>query len=51
MIPEHPDAVGVVPADQVKSFDWRSRDTQFISALPGETTSAILQRVNFLLAE
>jgi mRNA interferase MazF len=51
LIPEHPDAVGVVLADQIKSFDWRSRDAQFISALPGETISAILQRVNLLLAE
>ncbi len=51
LIPEHSGAEGVVLADQVKSFDWRTRNAQFISALPDETIHAILQRVGVLLAE
>jgi len=50
-IPEHSGAAGVALADQVKSFDWRSREAQFIGELPGDTISAILQRINLLLAE
>ena len=50
-LPLHAGASGVVLADQIKSLVWRSRDTQFISALPEETISAILQRVGVLVVE
>lgn len=40
---------GVILADQVKSLDWRKRSATVIGALPGETTTAVLRKVNLLL--
>ena len=47
-----PDALpveGVVLADQAKSLDWRSRGAEFLCAVPQETTSAALMRLQALV--
>jgi mRNA interferase MazF len=41
---------GVVLADQLKSFDWRSREAEFITALPAEVTAETLAKASALLA-
>ena len=41
---------GVILADQVKSLDWRKRNASVITALPRQTVSAVLHKVNLLLA-
>ena len=50
-LPEESGVTGVVLADQVKNLDWRAREATFISALPVETITAVLARINVLLAE
>ena len=40
---------GVILSDQVKSLDWRARNTELICTLPDEITSEILQKLNALL--
>ncbi len=50
-IPNGLPASGVILADQVKSLDWRSRDVEFICALPANVTREALQKVGLLLAE
>lgn len=42
---------GVVLADQVKSLDWRVRKAEFISKLPRETTSEVLDKLGALLLD
>ena len=41
---------GVILADQVKSMDWKARNTTLISALPVDLLDAVLERVGTLLA-
>ena len=40
---------GVVLADQAKSLDWRARRAELLCALPQESTSAVLQRLETLV--
>ena len=49
-IPDGSGIAGVILADQVKSLDWRRRNTTVVGALPYESVAAVLQRVNVLLA-
>lgn len=49
-IPTGLGVAGVVLADQVKSLDWRKRNAAVIAALPRQTVSAVLHKVNLLLA-
>ena len=49
-IPTGLDVAGVILADQVKSLDWRKRNAAVIAALPRQTVSAVLGKVNLLLA-
>jgi mRNA interferase MazF len=42
---------GSVLSDQVKSLDWRARDTEFICILPHPTVSEILQKLATLLSQ
>jgi len=47
-----PDALpveGVVLADQAKSLDWRARGAELLCAVPQETTSAALMRLQTLI--
>lgn len=41
---------GVMLCDQVKSLDWRARRVTLICALPEETVTEALQKVNTLLS-
>ena len=40
---------GVILSDQVKSLDWRARDTEFICRLPQKTLSEVLGKLAALL--
>jgi mRNA interferase MazF len=48
-IPEGLPVGGVVLADQAKSLDWRARRAELLCALPQESTSAVLQRLETLV--
>lgn len=41
---------GVVLADQVKSFDWRERQAEYICTLPSESITETIRLVKSLLA-
>ncbi|HUW59679.1 MAG TPA: endoribonuclease MazF [Candidatus Bathyarchaeia archaeon] len=41
---------GVVLTDQIKSFDWRVRQTEHACALPGDLVDQVLTRARLLLA-
>jgi mRNA interferase MazF len=40
---------GVILSDQVKSFDWKARNTVFIGKAPETTTLEVLKKLNTLL--
>ncbi len=40
---------GVVLSDQVKSLDWRARNTEHICILPEEATQEVLNKLTLLL--
>ncbi len=40
---------GVILADQVKSLDWRVRQTEFIASLPRNLVDDVLQKLGVLL--
>ncbi|TPW21372.1 MAG: mRNA interferase [Elusimicrobia bacterium] len=43
-------AEGVVLSDQVKSFDWQSRGSQFFCKLPDSVISEVLGKLEVLLS-
>lgn len=49
-IPDNLAATGVILADQVKSLDWHARDATYICTLPESVVTAVLQRLETLLA-
>ena len=51
IIPDGIAVAGVIPADQVKSLDWRARDATLMSHLPPETMPDVLQKLNLLLKD
>ena len=42
---------GAVLSDQAKSLDWRARRAEFLCALPRESTSTVLQRLETLVGQ
>jgi mRNA interferase MazF len=42
---------GVILADQVKSLDWRVRDAELISTLPGDIVTEVLCKLGTLLLQ
>ncbi|MDL1978404.1 MAG: endoribonuclease MazF [Deltaproteobacteria bacterium] len=40
---------GVILSDQVKSFDWKARNTEFIGKASETTTLEVLKKINTLL--
>lgn len=50
-MPEGLPVSGVVLADQVKSLDWRARQTEFATRLPLAFVATIAQRLQLLLDE
>jgi len=51
IIPDGVAVAGVIPADQVKSLDWRARDAALMSHLPPETLRDVLRELNLLLRD
>lgn len=51
VIPDSLAITGAILSDQVKSLDWRARSAELICALPTKTVSAVLQKLNTLLAK
>jgi mRNA interferase MazF len=41
---------GAILSDQVKSLDWRARNTELICKIPKEITEDVLQKLNTLLS-
>jgi len=50
IIPANLSVTGVILSDQVKSLDWRTRNAEFICALPPKKIAEILQKINLLLS-
>ncbi len=48
-LPEGLAVSGVVLADQVKSFDWRERNAEFICKAPPETTVDVITMLRTLM--
>ena len=48
-IPSGLDVRGVILADQVKSLDWKARNTVVIAPLPAETIDEVLEKIGVLL--
>jgi mRNA interferase MazF len=40
---------GVVLSDQVKSLDWRGRETEFVDRLPASAVNEVLAKISALL--
>jgi mRNA interferase MazF len=51
LIPPGLEIEGAILSDQVKSLDWRARNTEEICTLPDETISEVLQKLGSLLSE
>lgn len=51
VIPDDLKVNGVVLSDQVKSLDWKVRDTEFLCTLPAATVNEVLQKLNTLLGQ
>ena len=49
-LPEGLEVTGVILPDQVKSLDWKVRQAELISRLPGEVVLEVLLKLNTLLA-
>jgi len=50
VIPSDQSVTGAILSDQVKSLDWRTRNAEFICALPTKTISEVLQKISLLLS-
>ena len=50
LIPVGLPVMGAILSDQVKSLDWRARNVELISALPGEIISEVLEKLGTLLS-
>ena len=48
-IPQDFPIEGVILSDQVKSLDWRSRNSVFISKVPDEITMDVISKLELLL--
>jgi mRNA interferase MazF len=49
VIPPEQKVSGAVLSDQVKSLDWRVRETAFICRLPPDTTTEVLRKLGALI--
>ena len=50
-IPQGQEVAGVILADQVKSLDWKARQSAFCCALPEETVHEVLNKLGTLVDE
>ena len=51
LLPAGSPVAGAILSDQVKSLDWRVRNTELICTLPDDTISEVLQRLVTLLSQ
>jgi len=49
-LPDNLKISGVVLSDQVKSLDWRARETQIADVAPESTTAEVMGKLNALLS-
>ncbi len=49
LLPEGLLVTGAILSDQIKSLDWRARNTELICALPDESMSEVLEKLGTLL--
>jgi mRNA interferase MazF len=49
LLPEGLAVSGVILADQIKSFDWRSRNAEFICQAPIVTVEQVVKKIQILL--
>lgn len=49
LIPEGLEIGGAILSDQVKSFDWKVRQAEWVCTLPSVTVDEVLQKLNTLL--
>lgn len=50
VLPEGFAVTGVILVDQVKSLDWRARDSDFIATVPTESIQEVLNKLLTLLS-
>ena len=50
LIPDGLKIGGVILSDQVKSLDWKARQTELVCTLPSATVDEVLQKLNTLLS-
>jgi mRNA interferase MazF len=51
LIPAGLPVAGAILSDQVKSLDWRVRNTELICTLPSEIISEVLQKLSTLISQ
>ncbi|MDO8578591.1 MAG: endoribonuclease MazF [Dehalococcoidales bacterium] len=51
ILPSGLPAAGAILSDQVKSLDWRTRDTELIGTLPTAITSEVIAKLVTLLSQ
>lgn len=50
-LPDSLEITGVILSDQVKSFDWKARNAQFICKLPGEFLDEVTGKLQTLIVK
>ncbi|MFC1964359.1 endoribonuclease MazF [Chloroflexota bacterium] len=50
ILPNGLPVAGAILSDQIKSLDWRARNTELICTLPDEVISEVLQKLGTLLS-
>ena len=48
-IPPDLDATGVILVDQIKNLDWRARQAEYLTSLPGAVMDELFQKLRVLL--
>ena len=51
LIPDGLKIGGAILSDQVKSLDWKIRQTEFICKLPAATLAEVLQKLGILISQ
>jgi mRNA interferase MazF len=49
LLPEGLAVSGVILADQIKSFDWRARNAEFICQIPSSSVEQVVNKIKILL--
>jgi len=51
IIPDDLEISGAILSDQVKSLDWKARQTEFICKLPSATFNEVVQKLSTLIRQ